>query len=147
MNFDEHLSNHRNTDGSYDLDGAEEDRRFEIETNPAEVVKLAAKVAKQERIAWQSTESQNLRKQFEQPALSPSLELDVKVPLGNGTVVRLGDMNHVRITIRKDMRIKTHLDEIRAFDAEMSHWLHTEPLLDSGETIEDAIDRGGQVGP
>jgi hypothetical protein len=142
MNFDEHLANHRNADGSYDLDAAEEDRRYEIETNPAEMVKLAAKAAKQERAAWQSNESQNLRKQFEQPALSPDLELDIKVPLGNGTVVRLGEMNPVRITIRKDMRTKTHLNEIRAFDAEMTHWLHTEPLLNNGETIEDAIARG-----
>ncbi|HEY3435958.1 MAG TPA: hypothetical protein VGK41_09925 [Solirubrobacterales bacterium] len=142
MNFEEHLDNHRRSDGTYDLDAAEEDRRHEVETNPREIVRLAAKIAKQERAAWQSQETANLRKQFEQPALSPRLELDVRVPLGDGTVVRLGDMNQDRITARKDMRIKSHLDEIRAYDAEMTHWLHTEPLLDPGETIEDAIRRG-----
>lgn len=142
MNFEEHLENHRRTDGSYDLDAAEEDRRFELETDHAEIVKMAAKAAKQERSAWQSTETANLRKQFAQPALSPELEMDLKVPIGGSTAVRYGDMNHVRIRTRKDLRIKTHLDESRAFDTEMSHWLHTEPLLNDGETIQEAIDRG-----
>lgn len=142
MNFAEHVANHRGTDGGYDFDAAEEDRRYEIETSPQEIVKLAAKLAKQERDAWQSQETEKLRKQFEQPALSPSLELDVVVPLGNGTGVRLGDMNQVRIRTRKDMRTTVHLREIRAFDAEMTHWLHTEELLGDGETIEEAIDRG-----
>lgn len=142
MTFEEHLENHRNADGSYDLDAAEEDRRYELETDPAEITKLAAKVAKQERAAWQSQETAKLRQQFKQPALSASLELDVKVPIGDGTVVRFGDMNHVRIRSRKDMRTQIHIDEIRAFDAEMTHWLHTEQLLNDGERIEDAIGRG-----
>jgi hypothetical protein len=132
VNFEEHLDNHRRTDGTYDLDAAEEDRRHEVETDPGEIVRLAAKIAKQERAAWQSQETATLRKQFEQPALSPQLELDVRVPLGDGTVVRLGDMNSDRITARKDMRIKSHLDEIRAYEAEMTHWLRTEPLLNPG---------------
>jgi hypothetical protein len=143
VTFEEHVENNRRADGSYDLDGAEEDRRYEIETDPGEIVKLAAKAAKQEREAYLRQETANLRKQFAQPALSPSLELDVKVPLGGSDVVRLGEMNHIRIRTRRDLRTKTHLDENRAFDTEMTHWLHTEPLLDDGETIEDAMARGG----
>lgn len=139
--FEEHLENNRNADGTYDLDGAEEDRRYEIESDPSEIVKMAAKAAKQERTTWQNNETANLRKQFAQPALSPDLELETKVPLGNSTAVSYGDMNHVRIRTRKDMRVKTHLDEARAFDAEMTHWLHTEDLLSDGETIRDAMDR------
>jgi hypothetical protein len=142
VNFEEHLENHRRGDGSYDLDAAEEDRRFELETDHSEIVRMAAKAAKQERSAWQSTETANLRKQFAQPALSPELEMDLKVPIGGSTAVRYGDMNHVRIRTRKDLRLKTHLDENRAYDVEMTHWLHTEPLLNDGETIEGAIARG-----
>lgn len=141
MTFEEHLENNRNADGSYDLDGAEEDRRHEIETNPEETTKLAAKLAKQEREAYLRQETTKLREQFKQPALSPSLELDVIVPLGNGMVVRFGDMNHIRIRSRKDMRTQTHINEIRAFDAEMTHWLHTESLLNDGETVAAAIAR------
>lgn len=38
MNFEEHLVNHRNPDGTYDLDAAEEDRRYEIEASPEGIV-------------------------------------------------------------------------------------------------------------
>lgn len=141
MTFEEHLENHRNADGTYDLDAAEEDRRYEIESTPGEMTKLAAKVAKQEREAYLRQETAKLRKQLEQPALSASLELDVMVPLGSGDVVHLGEMNHVRIRTRKDLRVQTHLREARAFDAEMTHWLHTEQLLNDGETIAEAIAR------
>jgi hypothetical protein len=143
VNFADHLENHRRADGGYDLDAAEEDRRFEIETSPEEQRKLAAKAAHQEREAYVSAETAKLRKQLEQPALSPSLELDVMVPLGDGTVVPFGEMNLVRIRTRKDMRIQSHLRELRAFEAEMTHWLGTEQLLSGDETIEDAILRGG----
>lgn len=142
MTFEEHLENHRAPDGTYDLDAAEEDRRHEIETTPGEIVALAAKAARQEREAYLRQETQKLRKQFMQPALSSELELDVKVPLGDGDVVRYGEMNHVRIRRRKDLRTKSHLDENRAFDSEMTHWMHTEPLLDDGETIAEALARG-----
>ena len=142
MTFEEHLQNHRNADGSYDLDAAEEDRRYEIEATPGEVVKLAAKVAKQEREAYVKQETSKLRKQFEQPALSSALELDVMVPLGGNEVVPFGEMNHIRIRTRKDLRLQVHLRESRAYDAEMTHWLHTEALLDDGETIADALLRG-----
>lgn len=142
MNFAEHLGNHPLKTGGYDLDAAEEDRRYEIETSPEEQRKLAAKAAHHEREAYVSQETAKLRKQFEQPALSPTLELDVMVPLGDGTVVPLGEMTLIRIRTRKDMRIQTHLRELRAFEAEMTHWLGTEQLLNDGETIEDAIRRG-----
>lgn len=143
MTFEEHLENNRRADGGYDLDGAEDDRRYELETDAGEIIRLAAKAAKQERAAWESQETAKLRKQFAQPALSPELELGIKVPIGDSTAVRFGDMNHDRIRLRKDMRINVHLREIRAFETEMTHWLHTEPLLQDGETIEDALNRGG----
>lgn len=141
MTFEEHLENHRNPDGSYDLDAAEEDRRYEIETSSEEITKFAAKVAKQERKAWQDRETSKLRKQFMQPALAPELDLTVKVPLGDSAAVDYGDMNHDRIRLRRDLRTKVHLDELRAFDAEITHWLQTEQLLGSRETIADALAR------
>lgn len=145
MNFADHVWNHQNADGSYDLDGAERDRLAEIAANPSEVAKLAAKAAKQERSAWMSQETAALRRQFAQPALSPSLELDVMVPLGNGTAVRLGDMNLARIFLRRDMRRRAHEDEVRAYAAEVTHWEKTEQLLKGGETVEGAILRGQPV--
>lgn len=141
MTFEEHLQKHRNADGTYDLDAAEEDRRYEIESTPGEVIRLAAKIAKQERDAYVNQETTKLRKQFEQPALSSSLELDVMVPLGGGTVIPFGEMNHIRIRTRKDLRVQVHLRESRAFDAEMTHWLHTETLLNDGETVAEAVAR------
>ncbi|HCT81098.1 MAG TPA: hypothetical protein DGT23_31925 [Micromonosporaceae bacterium] len=146
MTFEEHLQNHRNPDGSYDLDAAEEDRRYEIETNSEEITKFAAKVAKQERAAWLATETANLRKQFMQPALSPELDLDVKVPLGDSTAVPYGEMNHIRIRLRRDMRDEVHRREFRAYDAEITHWKQTEQLLDNGETIAEALNRAALHG-
>lgn len=141
MTFEEHLADHRNDDGSYDLAAAEDSRAKELAEDSGAIDSLARKAAKQERAAWERNETASLRKQFVQPALSPELELDIKVPLGDSTAVRFGEMNHVRIRLRKDLRTKVHLDEIRAFDAEMTHWLQTEPLLDDGETIEAALAR------
>lgn len=145
MTFEEHLENHRNADGSYDLDAAEEDRRYELEMDPEGILKYARDVAKQERASWESKETANLRKQFAQPALSPELEMDIKVPVGKSKAFRYGEMNEVRIRLRQDMRTKVHLDEGRAFDTEITHWLHTVPLLNAGETIEEARDRGDQA--
>lgn len=142
MNFDDHVRNNRRADGGYDMDAAEEDRRFELESNPDELLKLAAKAAHQERVAWTKAETASLRKQFAQPALSPELELNVMVPIGDGTVVRFGDMTRDRILLRRDMRRKVHEDEKRAFDAEMTHWLNTEELLRGGESIGEALARG-----
>jgi hypothetical protein len=141
VTFEEHLENHRNPDGTYDLDAAEEDRRYEIETSSEEITKLAAKVARQERKAWQDRETSRLRKQFMQPALSTELELEIKVPLGESIVVEYGEMNTDRIKLRKDLRTKSHLDEIRAYETEMTHWFQTEPLLGPGETIAAALGR------
>jgi hypothetical protein len=145
VNFAEHLDNHRNADGSYDLDAAEEDRRFEMETSSQEIARLTVKAAKQERNSWMNQETAMLRKQFAQPALSPMLEPDVMVPLGNGTVVRLGDMNHSRIAMRRSMRSRAHDDERRAFAAEVAFWERIEQLLQSGETVEGAILRSQSV--
>lgn len=139
MTFEEHLANHRNDDGSYDLAAAEQARADEIARTPGELAALAAKAAKQERAAWERKETNNLRKQFLQPALSSELELEVMVPLGDSVAVRYGDMDHKRIRLRKDLRTKVHLDESRAFDAEMTHWMQTEQLLDDGQTVGQAL--------
>lgn len=139
MTFEEHLESFRNADGTYDLAGAEQARAAELASDPGVMAKLAAKAAKHERSEWEKKETANLRKQFEQPALSPELELDVKVPLGDSIAVAYGDMNHVRIRLRKDLRTKVHINENRAFDAEITHWMHTETLLDAGQTIAEAM--------
>jgi hypothetical protein len=139
MNFAEHLERHRNDDGSYDLDAAEAARAKELADSPESTAQLALKAAKHERAAWEKTETANLRKMFSQPALSPELELEIKVPLGDSTAVAYGDMNHIRIRLRKDMRTRIHLREIRAFDVELTHWLDTEALLPDGQTIREAM--------
>lgn len=141
MNFEQHLANHRNPDGTYDLDAAEEDRRYEIETSPEGLLEYAAKLAKGERDAWQKQETSKLRKQFQQSALSPELELEAKVPLGDSVAVEYGDMNEVRIRTRKDLRTEVHINEIRAFETEITHWNQTLKLLDPGETIAEAMSR------
>lgn len=145
MNFDDHVFAHQNTDGSFDLDAAEEDFRHELESSPAEFLKYVARAARSERKAWTDRETANLRKQFLQPALSPALELDAMVPLGDGTVVRLGDMNQIRIEMRRDMRRRAHDDETRAYVAEVAFWERVEQLLQAGETVEGAIARGQSV--
>lgn len=139
MRFEEHLENFRGENGDYDLAAAERARAEEIANDPGVIDHLAAKAAKQERAAWERTETANLRKQFSQPALSPELELEVKVPLGESVAVAYGDMDHKRIRLRKDLRTKVHLDENRAFDAELTHWMRTEQLLNDGQTIREAL--------
>jgi len=145
VNFDDHVFNHQRADGSFDLDAAEEDFRHELESSPSELLKYAARAARSERKAWTDRETQNLRKQMLQPALSPALELDAMVPLGDGTVVRLGDMTHSRIAMRRDMRRRAHEDETRAYAAEIAFWERVEQLLQRGETVEGAIARGQSV--
>ena len=145
MNFDDHVFAHQRTDGSFDLDAAEEDFRHELESSPSELLKYAARAARQERRSWTDRETSHLRKQMVQPALSPELELDAMVPLGDGTVVRLGDMNHERIAMRRDMRRRAHEDESRAYVAEVAFWERVELLLQSGETVEGALARGRSV--
>lgn len=143
MSFDEHVLNHRRPDGSYDLDAAEESFRLALESDTEALLKYVARTARQERRSWTDRETSNLRKQFAQPALSPGLELDAMVPLGDGTAVRFGDMNRARITARKEMRLRVHLDELRTFETEMTFWRRAEVLIEGDETIEDAISRAG----
>jgi hypothetical protein len=145
VNFDDHVFAHQNSDGSFDLDAAEEDFRYELETTPSELLKYAARAARSERKAWTDRETAHLRKQLVQPALSPALELDAMVPLGDGTVVRLGDMNRDRISMRRDMRRRAHEDETRAYAAEVAFWERAEALLQGSETIDSALARGQQV--
>lgn len=140
--FDEHVMSHRRPDGSYDLDAAEESFRRALERDPAALQQYAARAARADRRAWTDKETSALRKQFAQPALSPALELDAMVPLGDGTAVRFGDMNRPRIAARKEMRLRVHLDELRTFETEMSFWRRVEVLVEDDETIEDAIRRG-----
>ena len=142
MTFEEHLGNHRNDDGTYDLAAAEQARAEELAGDPGVIAHLAAKAARQERRDWERNETANLRKQFSQPALSAELELNVKVPLGDSIAVEYGDMDHKRIRLRKDLRTKVHLDENRAFDAELTHWMRTEQLLSDGQTIREAMSGG-----
>jgi len=144
VTFEEHLEHYRDADGNYDLAAAEEARAHELAESEEEIANLAIKAAKQERAAWERNETANLRKQFMQQALSPELELEVKVPLGDSIAVQYGEMNHVRIRLRKDLRTKTHLDENRAFDTEITHWMQTETLLSDGESIGEAIRRQGE---
>ncbi len=141
--FDEHVMNHRRPDGSYDLDAAEEAFRLALENDPAALLRYASRTARQERRSWTDKETASLRKQFAQPALSAALELDAMVPLGDGTAVRFGDMNRERISARKEMRLRVHLDELRTFETEMTFWRRAEVLIEDDETIEDAIRRGG----
>ena len=143
MSFDEHVLNHRRPDGSYDLDAAEESFRLALESDTEALLKYVARTARQERRSWTDRETSNLRKQFAQPALSPGLELNAMVPLGDGTAVRFGDMNRARISARKDMRLRVHLDELRTFETEMTFWRRAEVLIEGDETIEDAISRAG----
>lgn len=138
MSFEDHLESTKNDDGTYNLAAAQDARTDEILDSDEETAAIARKAAQQERARWESNETKLLRKQFVQPPLSPDLDPEVKVPLGNDTAVRFDDMNLERIRIRKDLRTQSHLHEIRAFDAEMTYWGNTEELLDPGETIGDA---------
>ena len=141
MTFEEHLVNHRSADGSYDLDAAEQDRAAELAGSQTDILRLAAKAAKQERAAWSRDNTDRLRKQFMQDALCSELEMTVMVPLGDSVAVEYGQMNGARIQLRKDLRTKIHLDENRAFDTEMRHWLETQALLEPGETVAVAQSR------
>jgi len=138
VSFEDHLESTKNEDGSYNLAAAQDARAKEILDSDEETEAIARKAAQQERARWESNETKLLRKQFVQQALSPDLDMDVKVPLGDDTAVRLGEMNWERIRIRKDLRTQHHLHEIRAFDAEMTFWQNTESLLGPDDTIETA---------
>lgn len=140
--FEEHVMNHRRPDGSYDLDAAEEAFKLALRNDPGALMRYADRAARSDRRAWTDKETASLRKQFAQPALSPALELDVMVPLGDGTAVRFGDMNRARIATRKEMRLRVHLDELRAFETEQSFWQRVEVLIEGEETVEDLARRG-----
>lgn len=144
MTFEEHLENHRREDGSYDIAAAEAARADEIRESYTDndLDRLAEKAARDERRAWERTTRGNLHKQMLQPALSPELELDAKVQIGESTARRYGDMDELRIRMRMDLRTKVHMDENEAFNAEQRHWLDTLNLLDEGETISQAMGRG-----
>lgn len=140
MTFDEHVQRHKLPDDTYDLDAAEADRAAELAKSGPDVATLAAKAAKQERRNWESRNREALHKQFTQAALSPELELDVLVPLGDSVAVELRDMDQVRIQIRKDLATDNFLRHSRSYDAEMTFWRNTERLLPPGGTI------GGSIG-
>lgn len=143
MTFEEHLEQHRNDDGSYDVAAAEQSRAEEILENygEEELGRLAAKAAATERRNWENRNGANLRKQLTQGALAPELELDAMVQIGDSTVVRYGEMDAQRIRLRMDLRTKVHMDENEAFNSEQRHWLETLALLDDDETISVAMAR------
>lgn len=141
MTFEDHLEQCRNDDGSYDLNAAEQARAEELAENTDEIDRLAVKAARAERLAWERKQRDNLGKQFQQPALSPELDVDAMVQIGDSTVLPYGEMDLKRIQLRKDLRTKVHLDENRAYDAEMTHWFNTIQLLADGETIAQALGR------
>lgn len=136
MTFEEHLNRHRTADGEYDLAAAEKARADELRSMPEALDDLADKAANAERRRWESSNRDHLRKQF-LAGQGSFADMDARVPLGDSVVVRLGDMNHDRIRIRKDLRTRTHLDENRAYDAEMTYWLDRERRLGPGETLDD----------
>lgn len=140
MNFDEHLARHRNADGSYDLAAAEQARYQELSADPEVLDELARKAASAERRAWESSNREHLAAQFKagQGVLPfESLDLDAMVPLGGSVVVRLGDMNHDRIRLRKDLRTRKHIEENEAYRREMEFWFHVEGELPPDGTVGD----------
>lgn len=131
----------RDVDGQYRKDEAEQRLAEEYEKDPTKLKEFARSAARHERAVWETLETALLRKQYQQPALLPDLELSLKVSLGESIAVAYGDMNRERIRIRKDLRTKTHIEENRAYDTEYTHWDNTEASLVATETIADAIAR------
>lgn len=140
MTFEDHLDDFRDEDGNYDLAGAEQARAKELTNDPGAIGRLAAKAAATERRAWETRNSEQLRKQFGQAALSPELDLDVLVPLGGSKAVRLGDMYRQRIRDRVDLRTDSHVRENEAFNAEIKFWRETDALLaDDDVTVAESV--------
>lgn len=147
MSFEDHLEACRDEDGAYDLAAATQARIEEILAGDEELAALAAKVAESERRSWERRRRGDLQKQLSQPALSPELELDVFIFIGDSVAVQYGDMTVDRIRQRMDLRLRGHIAETDAYNAEQTHWLSTLDLLDDDETIADALRRlDGGVG-
>jgi len=138
MTFEEHVAHHRRADGGYDLGAAESARAAEIAASPGAVDELARKAAHDERVTFERRAGEHRRKQFtqgfEQLAL---LDLEVLIPIGDGIVVPLGDMNEERIRIREDLANENFLKHSRAYDAESTFWRQARRLLPPGGSVGD----------
>lgn len=138
MTFEEHLATCKRPDGSFDLAAAEAARAAELAATPEAIADLAGKAAHDERVAYERAQGERRRKQFaagfEQLRL---LDLEVLIPLGDGTAVPLRLMNEERIRIRGDLATENFLKHSRAFDAEMTFWRSARSLLPPGGTIGD----------
>lgn len=148
MTFEEYLEQTRDKEGNYHVDEAESARAKEIadelSDDPERREQVAKKAAQNERNAWRHREQTQLTKVVQQPALSPELaELSqqVKVQLGNSVVRSYSEMDALRIRQRMDMRERVHRGEQRAYVVEQDHWEDTLSLLDTDETIGEAIRR------
>ena len=140
MTFEDHLAHHRNADGSYDLAAAERALYQELAADPNVLDELARKAASNDRRAWEASNREHLAAQFKagQGVLDfDNLDLDAKVPLGGSVVVRLGEMNHDRIRLRKDLRTKKHIEENEAYRREMEFWFAAEALLPPDKNLGD----------
>lgn len=143
--FLDHLNATR-TGGEYDLDRATKSLATEIEanllTNPSARAEVARLAAQRKRNKWSRQSSASLRKQFEQGQMSFDLgaaDLSVKVPLGDNVVVDLGEMNEQRIRRRRELRLSTHRDEMRAFEAEMAWWDQVLGHLKPNATLKESL--------
>lgn len=139
MSFAEHLRADAN--GELDLAAAEADYAEQLRADPDALEAVILSAAKQGRRSWESENRKSLGKLFQQPPLSPELSETQPVPLGNDKAIEYGRMTQPVIQQRKDLRTKKHLEELDAFQLEIRHWHGTESLLNSGETISDAIRR------
>lgn len=139
MTFAEHAFEFENDDGTYDLAAAEAAHASDLASDPEALQRLAERAAHADRKGWETNNGSNLAKVLSQPALSPELDLDQPVPLGENTVVRYGDMGRAIIQRRKDFRTERHIHENASFNTEMGHWRETLDLLSPDAAIRDEI--------
>lgn len=138
MSFRDHL--HRDDDGTYNFGAAERARAAELAESPGDIASLAAKAAAAERRRFEAGERDRRNKQIAgQMALSPDLDLDVLIPLGDNVAVQLGDMNAERIRVRMDLEADNHAKHAESFASHRSFWRDTLKALTAGQTIRDAV--------
>jgi hypothetical protein len=118
-------------DGVADLNTAQARRADELMADEGAVIDLALKAAEAERHRWERGNADRRNDTFKQDTLD-GMDLDVLIPLGASVYVRHGSMNAERIRARMDLRTTSHLDESRAYDREMSHWLSVLPMIADG---------------
>jgi hypothetical protein len=139
MSFAEHAFDFPNDDGTYDLAAAEAAHAAELAKDAEALQRLAERAAHADRKAWETTNGSGLAKLLSQPALSPELDLEQPVPLGENAIIRYGDMDRPVIQRRKDFRTDRHMKENESFNTEMQHWKQTLDLLSPDAVIKDEI--------